>query len=277
MNEQLSLTEQLMYSTIRIECDLLDGRTNCGTGFMFNILTNKELNLPVIVTNKHVVKGAIRGRFRMTKADDYGNPIHSQYETFDFDDFENKWLMHPESDVDLCIMPINHILNIANSNNIKVFYKVLDKSMIPSDDVCEDFTAMEDIIMIGYPNGIWDEVNNLPLFRKGITATHPKYNFNGRQEFIIDAACFPGSSGSPVLLFNQGAYQSKSEGIVIGKDRLYLLGVLYAGPQHTITGEIKIVNVPTSLDQISESRIPNNLGIVIKSNKLLDFDKVLWK
>jgi hypothetical protein len=26
--------------------------------------------------------------------------------------------------------------------------------------------------MIGYPNGIWDAKNNLPVIRKGITATH---------------------------------------------------------------------------------------------------------
>ncbi len=44
--------------------------------------------------------------------------------------------------------------------------------------------------MIGYPNGIWDEANNMPIIRRGITATHPNFNYNGKPEFMIDAACF---------------------------------------------------------------------------------------
>lgn len=52
--------------------------------------------------------------------------------------------------------------------------------------------------MVGYPDGIWDEFNNQPIVRRGITATHPKNDFNGKGEFLIDAVCFPGSSGSPV-------------------------------------------------------------------------------
>ena len=29
--------------------------------------------------------------------------------------------------------------------------------------------------MVGYPIGISDEVNNLPIFRKGYTASHPAF------------------------------------------------------------------------------------------------------
>ena len=130
--------------------------------------------------------------------------------------------------------------------------------------------------MIGYPNGIWDEINNLPVFRKGITATHPAKNYNGRDEFMIDAACFPGSSGSPVLLYNLGSYARKDGGTVIGT-RIKFLGILYAGPQHTATGEIKIVPVPTQNVPVAVSRIPNNLGNVIKSKKLLDFEEIFEK
>ena len=54
--------------------------------------------------------------------------------------------------------------------------------------------------MIGYPDGIWDSVNNLPVIRKGITATHPHISWNGKTEFLTDIASFPGSSGSPYFL-----------------------------------------------------------------------------
>lgn len=46
-------------------------------------------------------------------------------------------------------------------------------------------------------------------------------------------------------------------------------------PQHTATGEVQIVKVPTKQKAISFSRIPNNLGMVIKARKLREFDQVL--
>jgi hypothetical protein len=128
--------------------------------------------------------------------------------------------------------------------------------------------------MIGYPNGIWDAVNNMPIIRRGSTATHPNLDYEGRPEFMIDAACFPGSSGSPVFLFNTGGYAVRGGGLAIGT-RIKLLGVLYAGPQHTATGEIKIVAVPTLQQPIAVSRIPNNLGMIIKSARLRDFEPIL--
>jgi hypothetical protein len=129
--------------------------------------------------------------------------------------------------------------------------------------------------MVGYPNGIWDATNNMPIARRGITATHPNLNYEGRREFMIDAACFPGSSGSPVFLYNTGGYATRAEGMVMGGIRIKLLGVLYAGPQHIATGEVRVVNVPTQQRAIAVSSIPQNLGLVVKASRLLDFDGLL--
>ncbi len=57
----------------------------------------------------------------------------------------------------------------------------------------------------------------------------------------------------------------------VGASRIKLLGVLYAGPQHTVEGEVKIVNVPTQQKAVSLG-IPNNLGIVIKAEQLHAFE-----
>jgi len=61
----------------------------------------------------------------------------------------------------------------------------------------------------------------------------------------------------------------------IGSNRLKFLGILYAAPQHRVDGRVEIVPVPTSDQIISVSTIPNNLGIVIKSRKLLEFETLL--
>jgi hypothetical protein len=129
--------------------------------------------------------------------------------------------------------------------------------------------------MVGYPNGLWDETNNLPIARAGITATHPAIDYNGKPEFMIDAACFAGSSGSPVFYYNSGARTQRNGSITMGSPSAYLLGVLYAGPMFTAEGEIVVVDVPTKRKKIATSDIPMNLGYVIKSRVLLEFDQLL--
>lgn len=276
MESNLTITEQLMYSTIRIECDLGGGAISTGTGFLFRFLEENDKFIPAIVTNKHVVKGAVNGSFIFTLADDNGNPLNNKHEKFRFNNFENLWIMHPDPSVDLCIMPIAPILTNAMNKGVNLFFISLDKSLIPSTEEINNLTAMEDIIMIGYPNGIWDSVNNLPILRRGVTATHPKIDYEGKQEFMIDAACYPGSSGSPVLLLNIGSFPMRDGGIAMG-NRIKLLGALYAGPQHTARGDIKIMNIPVRQEPVSISRIPNNLGIVIKASKIMDFEEILRK
>ena len=133
---------------------------------------------------------------------------------------------------------------------------------------------MEDIVMIGYPNGIWDALNNKPIFRKGITAAHPNRDYLGNKEFLIDAACFPGSSGSPVFIYNEFGYFDGMQ-FNLGKRRVLLLGILYAGPQHYIKGEIQVED--RAFTPVSISSIPNNLGVVIKAENLSYFEELFKK
>ena len=147
-------------------------------------------------------------------------------------------------------------------------------SLISDDDKLKELSALEDIVMIGYPNGIWDEVNNKPIIRKWVTATHPCLDYNGKKELMIDAACFPGSSGSPVFILNEGSYTDKLGNTYMGQTRVFLLGTLYAGQQHTTEGEIKIINVPTSQLPISISRIHNNLALVIKAERIKELEQL---
>lgn len=277
MVSKLSPSEQLAHSTVRIECQLANGLTGTGTGFFFRFAESEGIHVPAIVTNKHVIAGARKGQFLMTLGDANGEPLQQTHHAFLFDNFERMWIPHPDKDIDLCAMPIAPILEAAKKESKQLFYISLDKSLIPSKAEYDDMVLMEEITMVGYPNGIWDQVNNMPIFRRGITATHPNLDWNGKPEFLIDAACFPGSSGSPVFLYNQVGYATKSGGMTIGPGRLKLLGILYAGPQHTVSGEIKIVTIPTQNVPVAISSIPNNLGIVIKATKLEDFEQFFQK
>jgi V8-like Glu-specific endopeptidase len=270
----LSVPEQLTYSTVRIECESANGQCSTGTGFFFLFLDDKETGryVPVILTNKHVVKGAVKGKLILTKSNNSGGPIDTSHHVVQFGDFESLWKLHPEDDIDLCAMPIAPVLNQLSKVGESAFYMPFTFDNLPTLKQEEELLPIEDILMIGYPNGIWDSANNMPLFRKGSTATNPLYDYQGRKEFLIDIAAFPGSSGSPVLIYNNNGYTDKNGNVRIGANRLILLGVLYAGPQATVVGQV--VNSPKLHESYSISSIPNNLGIVIKAEKIRELEEL---
>ena len=273
----LSTMEKLCFSTVRIETNNSAGNSCSGTGFFFNLTIDGKI-VPLIVTNKHVVRGMSKGRFILTERGKDDIPMYKQHFPISIDDgFEKYWIMHPDPLIDICAMPINPIIEMAHKQFNKSFFFIpFDNSLIPSKEQLGEFDIAEDIIMIGYPNGLWDSINNMPIVRRGIMATNITLDHNGKREFVIDAACFPGSSGSPVILFNKGGYTDKQGNLNWGSGRLMLLGILYAGPQLTVTGDIKVVTIPNIQQKaLSVSHIPNNLGYIIKADAILDFIPII--
>ena len=67
-------------------------------------------------------------------------------------------------------------------------------------------------------------MNKIPVIRQGITATPIWNNFKGDKVFLIDAGVFPGSSGSPVFIYNRGTYPTR-DGIAVGS-RIKFVGIL---------------------------------------------------
>jgi hypothetical protein len=272
-----SLPELMTYGTVRIECIMPDAKTSTGTGFTIMFKNDDGSFIPFIVTNKHVIRGCLSGSFVMSNtnmAED--TRIHRDQRNIRFE--ANNWIPHPEEDIDLCIAPINPLLEMLKRNNFNPFLGYANMDLIPTEQLLESFEPLEQIIMVGYPIGLWDSVNNLPLLRRGITATHPKMDYKGKPEFLIDAAVYPGSSGSPVYLYESGSININKE-IKFGT-RIFLLGINYQYIYRNVRGDIKVEDIPTtktSQQQYAEVASPVNLGVCIKSSKLKEFEPILRK
>ncbi|MCK1734844.1 trypsin-like peptidase domain-containing protein [Bradyrhizobium sp. 138] len=268
----LGISRQLQHATIRLECMKPSGAVSSGTGFHFRLQLKGDTWVPAIITNKHVVAGASECAIHLSLADATGAALglHERYIVKPF-----QWLDHPDPTVDLALIPIQPLLAQLSQVGKRPFYIDLVESLIPEASVLEGLSPLEEILLVGYPNGIWDTENNFPIFRRGITATPCNKKYLGRTEFLVDAAVFPGSSGSPVFIYNEGTYLNGNS--VIFGGRLLLIGVLYAVHLHTAQGEIRTVTVPTDTKSMSFSAIPNNLGICLHAARILEFRELLQR
>lgn len=261
MTNSLSTAEKLLYSTVKITAFSNGEPIGTGTGFFTIFNKTHDSNTPVLITNKHVVFGADKIRIKCHTADQdkpYGKLIDVDI------NLDRIVVDHPDKGIDLCAIFINPIAQHALSQQTPIFYVPITMDLIPDDNDWQYFDAIEKVTMVGCPNGLSDTVNNFPIVRQGITATSPSKPYNGKEEFMVDMACFPGSSGSPVFLYNDGDYLDRKTGSrIIGGTRLKLLGVLYAGPQFTSSGQI-------ILNKGSHFKIDSmmHLGIVVKSSEL---------
>lgn len=265
--EVSSAAEQLLFSTVRIETINDSSIGGVGTGFLFNYKKEQQ-QYPFLVTNKHVVRGAKTGRLTFHKGSNgkpvLGNPIEILVE-----DFDNTWYGHPKKDVDVAIMPYAPIIQMVKNKGDQIFSRNIPNSLIPSEEDIKKFDSLEEIMFIGYPIGIWDTKNRLPITRRGITATPLQVDYDGERKFLIDAAVFPGSSGSPVFLYNPGMYYDKKGSTVVGT-RINLLGMIAEVFIKTEKNEIQSEFIPTKEKQFSISAQMINLGIVFKASTIVE-------
>lgn len=256
---------QLLYSTLRLEAET-PGGVSTGTGFIFSMERGDNTYL-FVVTNKHVISAAGIGKFFFTVMED-GGPVVGKRHEVTVADFQNAWFGHPDPSVDVAVMPLVPVLEHMQSQGVSAYFKMIPESAIPTGEQLADLDALEDIVFVGYPNGVYDAHNLLPIVRKGTTATPVFVDFNGQKLFLIDASVFPGSSGSPVMLVNEGWY-TQGNTLQAGS-RFHFLGVIASVLIRHEQGAVEFVDIPTAQQQIATTQQMIDLGVVFKSDTVVE-------
>src|ERR1700733_10125746 len=84
----------------------------------------------------------------------------------------------------------------------------------------------EDIFIMGYPLGVYDTENNLPIFRNAMIASSYGVPFQGKPMFLTDANLHPGTSGSPVITKPKSTWvDDKGNTNLLTGTNYFLLGV----------------------------------------------------
>ncbi|MFZ6177465.1 S1 family peptidase [Nannocystis pusilla] len=194
-------------------------RTDATTGTSFFVASDPKCSPAntFLVTNRHVVDGASSIEFFMH--------LRGSTDLQRLITLRSDWIDHPGG-LDLCILSFASIIVRYGLNA-----DMLDFASFSFNDVLDNVqleqqcAGIESVTLIGYPYGFYDEVNYLPVARRGTTAVPLWVDWRGRAEFLIDIAGFRGNSGGPVLLFDRGNYTDKHGTFMAGRTRLHLLGI----------------------------------------------------
>ena len=240
MNSQNN-SNNLVKSTVRIINQDNNNSFTVGTGFFFSYNPEVSWNarIEAIVTNKHVVKNAkvLKFSFRTKSSTNKIGDEKDLIRNYDLNNPQNWIYNHPDSNVDLCIIFLKPITDyFLHNNSEKLDISYFDKNLIPNEEAIKQFSAIEDLIMIGYPEGYIEPKKLYPIVRKGITATPYHIDFNDKKDFLTDIFAIGGSSGSPIILYQNNFSHP------------YLLGIHYAGLNNN----------------------KSNLGLNIKSSQIVE-------
>jgi S1-C subfamily serine protease len=247
-----------------------------GSGFVFfrpADPSNEKVGKAFLATNKHVIppEGAECGLEMRVAVTDNGAPSVKAV-TIPVVGKDGKYLdtvrLHREND----IAAINVTPQVVASGMALDFVPVGllgTKARLKGADVA---LAGDEIYMIGYPAGIYDKRNALPVWRVGIIATSPLLGYSLPDlmqktfklpafidGFLIDAHVYPGSSGSAVVVKPGAISFDAPSGLIAGGPRsiTYVLGLISDSiPMGDFGGKVPTrigIGIVQSADAISET------------------------
>lgn len=253
-----SITKKLLFNTIRVDTVLEDGSEGSGTAFVMSHAHTRG-TYTFIVTNRHLVEGVRRGGLVFTQKRN-GQPAFGERFQLNIDDFPHAWFLHPDPEVDLAIIPMRPLEQAARDQGVELYYHVIDSRQAPDAATLRSLDALEEVLFVGYPNGVWDQVNLTPILRRGTTATPIALDFEGRPEFLIDAAVYPGSSGSPVFIYQNDTLRSNQN---VGRKFLF-------------AGVIAAVFFREEANHLVSAPVPaNNNGAMVMGSEMIDLGLVI--
>lgn len=147
MTTELSFSDQLCFCTARLECELKCGGTSTGTSFFLGFPCSEGKTIRLLVTNRHVVEQTSKGTFHLTRSGSDGGPSVGQTVPVVLNDFEDRWIRHPNPEVDLCVMLVAPLFEEARSKGLSIFHRQFDPNLVAKDDFLADLPILQEVFM----------------------------------------------------------------------------------------------------------------------------------
>ncbi|SFI24047.1 Trypsin-like peptidase domain-containing protein [Collimonas sp. OK307] len=279
---EMPIEHALVRSTVRLSAGFSGAPpTSVGTGFFYKVVEpTANIAKILIITNKHVVRGAEVIHFVLSFATSAAD-LNEQHQPVGRKDLEIAWPLegnlypHPDTGIDLCgidvTIPVGNVMGTGNQLRMMC----LDAHWLPQSIDKKNMRDVEQVLVIGYPRGVWDHHNNMPIARLGTTATHPLAHYQNKREFLVDVAAFQGSSGSPVFSYEAPMFR-QADGSFTPGTKVQLIGVVWGIIESSVEGELKVVEIPSSLKQVPVISTSLNLAIALHADAIREIDEQIF-
>jgi len=182
----------------------------CGVGKATGFFYEKD-GQKYLITNRHVIleesreeggeelgfyPDSLRIRVHIS-----GGSWENRYITIPlyYDNREPKWLEHPNNSNlppsdKIDVVAINIDSYVSSSDIITYWSR---NYFLPDDEM---LGIGQQTLIVGYPMGFYDRIQNFPITKSGTLASPYPIYFERKPFFLIDANLSSGMSGSPVIL-----------------------------------------------------------------------------
>ncbi len=196
-----------------------------GSGFLYGNSIGKHKEgqnaySVYLVTNRHVLE-KFKEIFLLFNPKDEGEPARGFRLPLYNKQGEKSWVSHPDSEIDVAVIPINIQHLQEQEMQANVFYS--DTHVADIEKLNElGITEGDFVYVLGFPMGIIGSRRNTVIVRNGVIARIRDALARTNKEYLVDAFVFPGNSGGPVV--------SKPEMTTIrgtkGQSSAYLIGIV---------------------------------------------------
>ena len=208
--------EDLMHGTVTIVNSY--GKINIqGTGFLYTKFENPEINGCYnlvgiwLVTCKHIViphdadrKSYLADKieFKIRKVLDDDSVEWLGMSICD-DELKSRLKIHPDPNVDIVVIDVfDRVMNLidkAASKSLNILrFDGINNMHLPMYSKIQ-MHGGDDVVVIGFPKGFYDDTNKYPVLKSGMIASRWGLHFKGNPMFLLDSKLLEGSSGSPVV------------------------------------------------------------------------------
>ncbi|MDY0269997.1 hypothetical protein [Trichloromonas sp.] len=184
-------------------------------------------------------------------------------------------LLHPDPDIDLCAIDITIPYGLILQSGRQLRSMNLNSTWLLSPDDRKNLRDIEQVLVIGYPSGLWDSHNNMPIARRGSTATHALALYAGKRNFLVDVAAFQGSSGSPVFTYESPMFR-QPDGSYTPGTKVNFVGVVWGVIERTVTGDLMAIEMPSAITQVPVLQASLNLAIALHADAVRDMDELVF-
>ena len=202
--------------TTPVEVRFSDGRIVSGSGFFYFVFGPPDPKNPqsgwvsidqmYLVTAKHIVQpkrlkdlASLRFFFRVQSGD------HADWYPVEFTGKELAKRLHlcRKEEVDVAVVDLSEYVKSDMAKLLEKHVPLLQFNGVNPGEFPGKSPIQvqpgDDVIVIGYPSGSFDQFNKLPILKTGLLNTPLGLHFNGLDAFLIDFKYYEGSSGSLII------------------------------------------------------------------------------